>query len=122
GRRGDRAAHRTRRPRAGRPAGRAAAGPVPAAPGERWSPPQGSVAGQGDRRPPRRHVPRPHPRPPPGRDAATRGVRPAGRRTTSRTGGTVSTTLGQVIAVLEAAYPPHTAESWDAVGLVCGDP
>lgn len=34
----------------------------------------------------------------------------------------MSTTLGQVIAVLEAAYPPHTAESWDAVGLVCGDP
>jgi dinuclear metal center YbgI/SA1388 family protein len=34
----------------------------------------------------------------------------------------VTTTLGQVIAVLEAAYPPKTAESWDAVGLVCGDP
>jgi dinuclear metal center YbgI/SA1388 family protein len=34
----------------------------------------------------------------------------------------VSTTLGQVIAALEAAYPPRTAESWDAVGLVCGDP
>jgi len=33
----------------------------------------------------------------------------------------VSTTLGQVVAALEAAYPPKTAESWDAVGLVCGD-
>ena len=26
------------------------------------------------------------------------------------------------LAVLEAAYPPALAESWDAVGLVCGDP
>jgi len=34
----------------------------------------------------------------------------------------VSTTLGQVVAALEAVYPPKTAESWDAVGLVCGDP
>ncbi|GAA2791105.1 Nif3-like dinuclear metal center hexameric protein [Nonomuraea dietziae] len=24
--------------------------------------------------------------------------------------------------MLEAAYPPARAESWDAVGLVCGDP
>ncbi|MCP2099836.1 MULTISPECIES: Nif3-like dinuclear metal center hexameric protein [Actinosynnema] len=31
------------------------------------------------------------------------------------------TTLGEVLAALEAAYPPATAESWDAVGLVCGD-
>ncbi|MCP2249536.1 Nif3-like dinuclear metal center hexameric protein [Lentzea aerocolonigenes] len=30
--------------------------------------------------------------------------------------------LADVIAVLEAAYPPKTAEQWDAVGLVCGDP
>ncbi|MDX8148073.1 Nif3-like dinuclear metal center hexameric protein [Lentzea sp. BCCO 10_0061] len=30
--------------------------------------------------------------------------------------------LADVIAVLEAAYPPKTAEKWDAVGLVCGDP
>ncbi len=27
-----------------------------------------------------------------------------------------------VVAALEAAYPPVLAESWDAVGLVCGDP
>jgi dinuclear metal center YbgI/SA1388 family protein len=31
------------------------------------------------------------------------------------------TTLGDVLAALEGAYPPATAESWDAVGLVCGD-
>ncbi len=31
-------------------------------------------------------------------------------------------TLRAVVDVLEAAYPPPTAQSWDAVGLVCGDP
>lgn len=31
-------------------------------------------------------------------------------------------TLADVLGVLDAAYPPRTAESWDAVGLVCGDP
>lgn len=31
-------------------------------------------------------------------------------------------TVGDVVEVLEAAYPPALAESWDAVGLVCGDP
>lgn len=30
-------------------------------------------------------------------------------------------TVADVIAVMEAAYPPHLAESWDAVGLICGD-
>ncbi|PWK91793.1 dinuclear metal center YbgI/SA1388 family protein [Lentzea atacamensis] len=30
--------------------------------------------------------------------------------------------LADVIAALESAYPPKTAEKWDAVGLVCGDP
>ncbi|MCI2424341.1 Nif3-like dinuclear metal center hexameric protein [Saccharopolyspora sp. K220] len=30
--------------------------------------------------------------------------------------------LQEVIDALEAAYPPELAESWDAVGLVCGDP
>lgn len=30
-------------------------------------------------------------------------------------------TLGAVIAAIESAYPPALAESWDAVGLVCGD-
>jgi putative NIF3 family GTP cyclohydrolase 1 type 2 len=32
------------------------------------------------------------------------------------------TTVGDVVEVLESAYPPALAESWDAVGLVCGDP
>jgi dinuclear metal center YbgI/SA1388 family protein len=30
--------------------------------------------------------------------------------------------LSDVIDVLEAAYPPALAQSWDSVGLVCGDP
>ncbi len=30
--------------------------------------------------------------------------------------------LADVIALLEQRYPPSTAESWDAVGTVCGDP
>lgn len=30
--------------------------------------------------------------------------------------------LGEVITALEAWFPPQWAESWDAVGLVCGDP
>lgn len=30
--------------------------------------------------------------------------------------------LADVTAALEARYDPATAESWDAVGLVCGDP
>ncbi len=29
--------------------------------------------------------------------------------------------LGEVLAALDARYPPALAESWDAVGLVCGD-
>jgi dinuclear metal center YbgI/SA1388 family protein len=30
--------------------------------------------------------------------------------------------LASIIDVLDAAYPPGLAESWDSVGLVCGDP
>jgi dinuclear metal center YbgI/SA1388 family protein len=30
--------------------------------------------------------------------------------------------MADVIAALEAAYPPRLAAEWDAVGLVCGDP
>lgn len=30
-------------------------------------------------------------------------------------------TVGDLVDVLDAAYPPSTAQSWDAVGLVCGD-
>ena len=32
------------------------------------------------------------------------------------------TTVADVIAVLDTAYPPRLAQSWDSVGLVCGDP
>lgn len=31
------------------------------------------------------------------------------------------TTVSDVITVLERAYPPELAESWDRIGLVCGD-
>lgn len=31
-------------------------------------------------------------------------------------------TLADVVRILEAHYPPDAAESWDAVGTVCGDP
>ncbi|MGW6694874.1 Nif3-like dinuclear metal center hexameric protein [Rhodococcus sp. NPDC054953] len=34
----------------------------------------------------------------------------------------MSVALSEVISVLEEAYPPRLAESWDSVGLVCGDP
>lgn len=35
---------------------------------------------------------------------------------------TSSPRLRDVVAALEAAYPPRLALDWDAVGLVCGDP
>lgn len=31
-------------------------------------------------------------------------------------------TVADIIDILETAYPPHLAESWDKVGLICGDP
>lgn len=31
-------------------------------------------------------------------------------------------TVADVVSVIEQLYPPHLAESWDACGLVCGDP
>ncbi|HEY5857615.1 MAG TPA: Nif3-like dinuclear metal center hexameric protein [Aldersonia sp.] len=34
----------------------------------------------------------------------------------------MSVRLADVIAAMDAAYPPALAESWDSVGLVCGDP
>ncbi|HEY2766210.1 MAG TPA: Nif3-like dinuclear metal center hexameric protein [Pseudonocardiaceae bacterium] len=34
----------------------------------------------------------------------------------------MTATVRDVVAALEAAYPPALAEDWDAVGLVCGDP
>lgn len=30
--------------------------------------------------------------------------------------------LSKIVAALDDAYPPRLAESWDSVGLVCGDP
>src|SRR5690242_12881599 len=30
--------------------------------------------------------------------------------------------LSDVVALVERWYPPHRAEEWDRVGLVCGDP
>lgn len=33
----------------------------------------------------------------------------------------MTATVGDVVAALERAYPPHLAQPWDAVGLVCGD-
>ena len=33
----------------------------------------------------------------------------------------MTVTLGEVLAALDARYAPALAESWDAVGLVCGD-
>lgn len=32
------------------------------------------------------------------------------------------TTVGEVLALLEDWYPPHRADDWDRVGLICGDP
>ena len=34
----------------------------------------------------------------------------------------MSVRLSEMIAVLDAAYPPRLAHDWDSVGLVCGDP
>lgn len=34
----------------------------------------------------------------------------------------MSVRLADVMDVLDEAYPPRLAESWDSVGLVCGDP
>ena len=31
-------------------------------------------------------------------------------------------TVGDIVVALEAAYPPALAETWDQVGLICGDP
>lgn len=31
-------------------------------------------------------------------------------------------TVADVREAMDAAYPPHLAESWDKVGLICGDP
>lgn len=40
----------------------------------------------------------------------------------ARRGSLRDVRLSHVITALEELYPPAWAESWDAVGLVCGDP
>lgn len=35
--------------------------------------------------------------------------------------GTDTPTVGAVVDAMDTAYPPHLAEEWDAVGLICGD-
>ncbi|WP_066526570.1 Nif3-like dinuclear metal center hexameric protein [Corynebacterium bouchesdurhonense] len=47
--------------------------------------------------------------------AAPRTAPPAAAATTR-------TTVADVVRALEEAYPPELAESWDQVGLICGDP
>jgi dinuclear metal center YbgI/SA1388 family protein len=37
-------------------------------------------------------------------------------------GAAMSVRLADVIEALDDAYPPRLAQSWDSVGLVCGDP
>src|SRR4051794_10436689 len=37
-------------------------------------------------------------------------------------GAPAQPSLAQVTAVLDRLYPPGSAQDWDAVGLVCGDP
>lgn len=44
------------------------------------------------------------------------------RRVVVGTVARVTVRLADVIDVLDAAYPPALAHSWDSVGLVCGDP
>ncbi|MBN0042382.1 Nif3-like dinuclear metal center hexameric protein [Cellulosimicrobium cellulans] len=43
-------------------------------------------------------------------------------RTDPAADGAVPPTLGRVVRTLDELYPPSTAEAWDAVGLVAGDP
>src|SRR6201986_2647120 len=43
-------------------------------------------------------------------------------RTHKHWGTPVSVRLADVIEVLDEEYPPRLAQSWDSVGLVCGDP
>ncbi|MCX2163083.1 Nif3-like dinuclear metal center hexameric protein [Corynebacterium auriscanis] len=33
-----------------------------------------------------------------------------------------NTTVADVVSAMDQAYPPHLAEDWDRVGLICGDP
>ena len=44
------------------------------------------------------------------------------RTTLQRVSSSDTPTLAQVVGALDGLYPPSTAEGWDAVGLVAGDP
>lgn len=46
----------------------------------------------------------------------------AGAGRLAERGAGVSVRLAEIIGVLDEAYPPRLAQSWDSVGLVCGDP
>ena len=43
-------------------------------------------------------------------------------RETARNTPEGSLTVGDVVALVEAAAPPGLAASWDSNGLICGDP
>ncbi|MFD5331874.1 Nif3-like dinuclear metal center hexameric protein [Cellulosimicrobium cellulans] len=45
-----------------------------------------------------------------------------GTSTEPEASGAAHPTLGRVVRTLDELYPPSTAEAWDAVGLVAGDP
>ena len=47
---------------------------------------------------------------------------PGAGNASPRLGCMTERTVGDIVAALEEAYPPNLAESWDAVGLICGDP
>ena len=137
---------RAGRPRPGAAAGRAGRGARGACPGSRCCPgarrscccgcPTARASGcahalraAGHRGAAGRHVPRPRARPPAGRRPAAAARSPGcwSRRCAAALGraGRASDDahgVGDVIAALEAAYPPALAADWDAVGLVCGDP
>ncbi len=49
-------------------------------------------------------------------------MRPDGRATSEPAAGSRAPSLAEVVAALDARYPPASAQDWDAVGLVCGDP
>src|SRR6202046_1759502 len=50
------------------------------------------------------------------------GARRGGRRHHEQWGTAMTVRVATVIDVLDEAYPPGLAQSWDSVGLVCGDP
>src|SRR5262249_949257 len=124
---GGRRTHRTPRLAHG-PAGRTARShrvptgrrPVPAPARTRRPRGPGRAGRAGHRGTPRRHLSRPEPGPPADRRPFAGTLRPvtgrAGRRPAGSAG--MTTTVADLIAALERAYPPALAASWDAIGLV----